>query len=87
MNRFVLSGLTFAMALSTAQAEPLTLSAEQMDQVTASGNGREWLSNNQVTRNAVLPSLRTVPAATNRQNREATSRKTLDILDSFGSGG
>ena len=39
MNRFVLSGLAFAMALGTAQAaEPLTLSAEQMDQVTASGN-------------------------------------------------
>jgi hypothetical protein len=41
MKRLVLSGLAVgaAMAISTAQAEPLTLSADQMDQVTAAGFG------------------------------------------------
>ena len=39
MNRYVLSCLAFAMALGTAQAEPLTLSADQMDKVTAAGFG------------------------------------------------
>ena len=41
MSKVVLSGLALgaAMAIGTAQAEPLTLSADQMDQVTAAGNG------------------------------------------------
>jgi hypothetical protein len=41
MNKLVLSGLALgaAMAVGTAQAEPLTLSADQMDQVTAAGFG------------------------------------------------
>jgi hypothetical protein len=41
MNRLVLTGLAVgaAMAVGTAQAEPLTLSADQMDQVTAAGFG------------------------------------------------
>jgi hypothetical protein len=41
MKRLVLSGLAVgaAMAIGTAQAEPLTLSADQMDQVTAAGFG------------------------------------------------
>ena len=41
MNRLVLPGLALgaAMAVGTAQAEPLTLSADQMDQVTAAGDG------------------------------------------------
>ena len=39
MKRLVLSGLAVgaAMAIGTAQAEQLTLSADQMDQVTAAG--------------------------------------------------
>ena len=39
MKRLVLSGLAAgaAMAIGTAQAEPLTLSADQMEQVTAAG--------------------------------------------------
>jgi hypothetical protein len=41
MNKLVLSGLALgaAMAVGTAQAEPLNLSADQMDQVTAAGFG------------------------------------------------
>jgi hypothetical protein len=41
MSKLALSGLTLgaAMAVGTAQAEPLTLSANQMDQVTAAGFG------------------------------------------------
>jgi hypothetical protein len=41
MSKVALSGLALgaAMAIGTAQAEPLTLSAEQMDQVTAAGTG------------------------------------------------
>jgi hypothetical protein len=41
MRKAVLSGLALgaAMAVGTAQAEPLTLSADQMDQVTAAGFG------------------------------------------------
>jgi hypothetical protein len=41
MSKAVLSGLALgaAMAVGTAQAEPLTLSADQMDQVTAAGFG------------------------------------------------
>jgi hypothetical protein len=41
MSKVALSGLALgaAMAVGTAQAEPLTLSAEQMDQVTAAGSG------------------------------------------------
>lgn len=39
MSKVALSGLALgaAMAVGTAQAEPLTLSADQMDQVTAAG--------------------------------------------------
>ena len=39
MRKLALSGaaLGAAMAMGTAQAEPLTLSADQMDQVTAAG--------------------------------------------------
>jgi hypothetical protein len=41
MSKVALSGLALgaAMAVGTAQAEPLTLSADQMDQVTAAGFG------------------------------------------------
>jgi hypothetical protein len=41
MSKLALSGLALgaAMAVGTAQAEPLTLSADQMDQVTAAGDG------------------------------------------------
>ena len=41
MKRLALPGLALgvAMAVSTAQAEPLTLSADQMDGVTAAGIG------------------------------------------------
>jgi hypothetical protein len=41
MTKLALSGLALgaAMAVGTAQAEPLTLSADQMDQVTAAGEG------------------------------------------------
>ena len=41
MSKLTLSGLALgaAMAIGTAQAEPLTLSAGQMDQVTAAGFG------------------------------------------------
>jgi hypothetical protein len=41
MSKLALSGLAVgvAMAIGTAQAEPLTLSADQMDQVTAAGDG------------------------------------------------
>jgi hypothetical protein len=41
MSKLALSGLALgaAMAVGTAQAEPLTLSADQMDRVTAAGNG------------------------------------------------
>jgi hypothetical protein len=41
MSKAVLSGLALgaAMAVGAAQAEPLTLSADQMDQVTAAGFG------------------------------------------------
>jgi hypothetical protein len=41
MSKIALSGLVLgaAMAVGTAQAEPLTLSADQMDQVTAAGFG------------------------------------------------
>jgi len=41
MRKLALSGLALAaaMAVGTAQAEPLTLSADQMDEVTAAGNG------------------------------------------------
>jgi hypothetical protein len=41
MGKLALSGLALgaAMAVGTAQAEPLTLSADQMDQVTAAGFG------------------------------------------------
>ena len=41
MSKLALSGLALgaAMAVGTAQAEPLTLSADQMDQVTAAGTG------------------------------------------------
>ena len=41
MKRLALPGLALgvAMAVSTAQAEPLTLSADQMDGVTAAGFG------------------------------------------------
>jgi hypothetical protein len=41
MSKLALSGLALgaAMAVGTAQAEPLTLSAGQMDQVTAAGFG------------------------------------------------
>jgi hypothetical protein len=41
MSKIALSGLALgaAMAVGTAQAEPLTLSADQMDQVTAAGFG------------------------------------------------
>jgi hypothetical protein len=41
MSKLALSGLALgaAMAIGTAQAEPLTLSADQMDEVTAAGFG------------------------------------------------
>jgi hypothetical protein len=41
MKKLALSGLVLAaaMAVGTAQAEPLTLSADQMDGVTAAGTG------------------------------------------------
>jgi hypothetical protein len=41
MSKLALSGLALgaAMAVGAAQAEPLTLPADQMDQVTAAGNG------------------------------------------------
>jgi hypothetical protein len=41
MSKLALSGLALgvAMAVGTAQAEPLTLSADQMDDVTAAGFG------------------------------------------------
>ena len=41
MSKLTLSGLALgaAMAIGTAQAEPLTLSADQMDEVTAAGFG------------------------------------------------
>jgi len=41
MSKVALTGLALgaAMAIGAAQAEPLTLSAEQMDQVTAAGFG------------------------------------------------
>jgi hypothetical protein len=41
MSKLALSSLALgaAMAVGTAQAEPLTLSAHQMDQVTAAGEG------------------------------------------------
>jgi hypothetical protein len=41
MSKLALSGLALgaAMTVGTAQAEPLTLSADQMDQVTAGGFG------------------------------------------------
>jgi hypothetical protein len=41
MSKLALSGLALgaAMTVGTAQAEPLTLSADQMDQVTAAGFG------------------------------------------------
>jgi hypothetical protein len=41
MSKLALSGLALgaAMAVGTAQAEPLTLSADQMDEVTAAGPG------------------------------------------------
>ena len=41
MSKVALTGLALgaAMAVSTAQAEPLTLSADQMDEVTAAGFG------------------------------------------------
>jgi hypothetical protein len=41
MSKLALSGLALgaAMAVGTAQAEPLTLAADQMDQVTAAGEG------------------------------------------------
>jgi hypothetical protein len=41
MSKLALSGLALgaAMAVGTAQAEPLTLSADQMDEVTAAGTG------------------------------------------------
>src|SRR5918992_1197518 len=41
MSKLVLSGLALgaAMAVGAAQAEPLTLSADQMDEVTAAGFG------------------------------------------------
>ena len=42
MSKLALSGLALgaAMAVGTAQAEPLTLSADQMDEVTAAGTGQ-----------------------------------------------
>jgi hypothetical protein len=41
MSKLALTGLALgaAMAVGTAQAEPLTLSADQMDEVTAAGFG------------------------------------------------
>jgi hypothetical protein len=41
MSKVALTSLALgaAMAVGTAQAEPLTLSADQMDQVTAAGSG------------------------------------------------
>ena len=41
MSKLALSGLALgaAMAVGTAQAEPVTLSADQMDEVTAAGFG------------------------------------------------
>jgi hypothetical protein len=41
MSKLALSGLALgaAMAVGTAQAEPLPMSADQMDQVTAAGEG------------------------------------------------
>jgi hypothetical protein len=41
MRKLALSGLALgaALAIGTAQAEPLTLSADQMDEVTAAGDG------------------------------------------------
>jgi hypothetical protein len=41
MSKLALSGLALGAAITvgTAQAEPLTLSADQMDQVTAAGEG------------------------------------------------
>jgi hypothetical protein len=41
MSKLALAGLALgaAMAVGTAQAEPLTLSADQMDEVTAAGFG------------------------------------------------
>jgi hypothetical protein len=41
MSKVALSGLALgaAMAVGAAQAEPLTLSADQMDEVTAAGTG------------------------------------------------
>lgn len=39
MNKLALSGLVGAMAVTAAQAEPLTLTPVQMDTVTASGFG------------------------------------------------
>jgi hypothetical protein len=41
MSKLALSGLALGAAITvgTAQAEPLTLSADQMDQVTAAGDG------------------------------------------------
>jgi hypothetical protein len=41
MSKVALTSLALgaAMAVGTAQAEPLTLSADQMDQVTAAGDG------------------------------------------------
>jgi hypothetical protein len=41
MRKLALSGLVLgaALAIGTAQAEPLTLSADQMDEVTAAGFG------------------------------------------------
>jgi hypothetical protein len=41
MSKLALSGLALgaAMAVGTAQAEPLSMSADEMDQVTAAGEG------------------------------------------------
>ena len=46
MKKFALSGavLSVAMAIGAAQAEPLTLSSDQMDQVTAGANIYSTLS-------------------------------------------
>jgi hypothetical protein len=93
MNRFVFSGLAFAMALGTAQAEPLTLSAEQMDQVTASGNGRVWLSNNQVTGNATNQKFQDVfvfgrrPSESGATNARLVGFGTLSVAERGGRGG
>jgi hypothetical protein len=57
MKKLALSGLVLgaAMAVGTAQAEPLTLSADQMDGVTAAGyayvKADKWVNINENVRN------------------------------------